>query len=165
MVGQGCSGKVFKGRRRFTGQVVALKFISKRGKPEKDIRNLRLEMCILQQRDHPNIIRLFDSAETKVDFVVVTEFAYWEFFEILRDDKRLPEAQVQLIARQLVEAFFYLHSQKIMHRDMKPQNVIVASGENIKLCDFGFARAMSSQTMMLISINGTSWIYSCQRSA
>jgi fused-like protein len=155
LIGQGCFGKVFKGRRKFSGQIVALKFITKRGKPDKDLQNLRLELGILQRLDHPNIIRLLDSFETNSDFVVVTEFAYGELFEIFQDDKKLPEDVVQHIAQQLTRALYYLHSQKIIHRDMKPQNVLVGANDVVKLCDFGFARAMSTQTMMVTSIKGT----------
>merc|ERR1719230_1774590 len=155
LIGQGCFGKVFKGRRKFTGQIVALKFISKRGKPEKDLQNLRLEIGILQRLDHPNIIRLLDSFETNTDFVVVTEFAYGELFEIFQDDKKLPEDEVRNVARQLTQALSYLHSQKIIHRDMKPQNVLVGANDTVKLCDFGFARVMSLNTVVLTSIKGT----------
>lgn len=155
IIGQGCFGKVFKGRRKFSGQIVAMKFISKRGKPDKDLQNLRLEIGILQRLDHPNIIRMLDSFETGTDFVVVTEFAYGELFEIFQDDKCLPEEEVKVIARQLTQALNYLHSQKIVHRDMKPQNVLVGPNDTIKLCDFGFARVMSCQTTVLTSIKGT----------
>mmetsp|Transcript_41800 Transcript_41800/g.97956 ORF Transcript_41800/g.97956 Transcript_41800/m.97956 type:complete len:1409 (+) Transcript_41800:131-4357(+) len=155
LIGQGCFGKVYKGRRRYTGQVVALKFISKRGKLEKEIQNLRLEIGILQGLEHPNIIRLLDSCETANEFVVVTEFAYGELYEIFQDDKFLPEDQIKNIASQLVAALCYLHGRKIVHRDMKPQNVLVGAGDIVKLCDFGFARAMSKQTIFLTSIKGT----------
>ncbi|ERE86607.1 serine/threonine-protein kinase 36 [Cricetulus griseus] len=64
-------------------------------------------------------------------------------------------AQVQAIAAQLVSALYYLHSHRILHRDMKPQNILLAKGGGIKLCDFGFARAMSTNTMVLTSIKGT----------
>ena len=121
MVGQGCFGKVFKGRRKQTGKIVAMKFISKRGKAEKDQENLRHEIGILQRLDHENIILLLDWFETNTDFVVVTQFAYGELFEIFQDDKRLPEAEVSNIGRQLVKALNYLHSEKVIHRDMKPQ--------------------------------------------
>lgn len=60
--------------------------------------------------------------------------------------------QVQQIAAQLVSALYYLHSHRILHRDMKPQNILLGKGGIVKLCDFGFARAMSVNTLVLTSI-------------
>jgi fused-like protein len=112
---------VYKARRRNTGFTVAMKFIAKHGKSEKDLRNLRQEIGILKQLNHPNIILMFDAFETEREFVVVTEYAQGELFDILQDDQTLPEATVQVIAKQLVKALHYLHSNRIIHRDMKPQ--------------------------------------------
>lgn len=110
--------------------------------------------------------------------VVVTEYADGELFGLLEDDGTLPEEQVQMIACQLVSALHYLHSHRILHRDMKPQNILLCKGEKVKLCDFGsvlysfisryfpqifdfkmstrfvyrFARSMSCDTMVLTSI-------------
>ncbi|KAL5978436.1 hypothetical protein ACLOJK_029553, partial [Asimina triloba] len=205
LVGEGSFGKVYKGRRKYTGQTVALKFILKHGKSDKDIHNLRQEIEILRKLKHENIIEMLDAFETPQEFCVVTEFAQGELFEILEDDKCLPEEQVQAIAKQLVRALHYLHSNRIIHRDMKPQNILIGAGSVVKcrtrnlrvqlpplvavsplpvsslqsllpprssssgqrcviaaekdlehqLCDFGFARAMSTNTVVLRSIKGT----------
>eukprot|EP00256_Glycine_max_P068591 XP_025983186.1 serine/threonine-protein kinase TIO [Glycine max] len=155
LVGEGSFGKVYKGRRKHTGQTVAMKFIMKHGKTEKDIHNLRQEIEILRKLKHGNIIQMLDSFESPQEFCVVTEFAQGELFEILEDDKCLPEEQVQAIAKQLVKALHYLHSNRIIHRDMKPQNILIGAGSVVKLCDFGFARAMSTNTVVLRSIKGT----------
>ncbi|KAJ7980526.1 Protein kinase family protein [Quillaja saponaria] len=155
LAGEGSFGKVYKGRRKYTGQTVAMKFIMKHGKSEKDIHNLRQEIEILRKLKHENIIEMLDSFESPQEFCVVTEFAQGELFEILEDDRCLPEKQVQAIAKQLVRALHYLHSNRIIHRDMKPQNILIGSGSVIKLCDFGFARAMSTNTVVLRSIKGT----------
>jgi len=127
----------------------------KHGKSEKDIRSLRQEIEILRSLQHENIIRMSDAFETRSEFCVVTEFAQGELFEVLEDDRCLPESEVRAIAQQLVSALHYLHSHRVIHRDMKPQNVLVSSQRRIKLCDFGFARAMSNQTLVLTSIKGT----------
>jgi fused-like protein len=73
----------------------------------------------------------------------------------LEDDQSLPEEVVQGVAKQLVRALHYLHSNRIIHRDMKPQNILIGANGAVKLCDFGFARAMSNNTMVLTSIKGT----------
>ncbi|KAG0486066.1 hypothetical protein HPP92_008161 [Vanilla planifolia] len=155
LVGEGSFGKVYKGRRKYTGRTVAMKFILKSGKSEKDIQNLRQEIEILRKLKHENIIEMLDAFESPQEFCVVTEFAQGELFEVLEDDKSLPEEQVQPIAKQLVRALYYLHSNRIIHRDMKPQNILIGSGSVVKLCDFGFARAMSANTVVLRSIKGT----------
>ncbi|KAJ8607177.1 hypothetical protein CTAYLR_007330 [Chrysophaeum taylorii] len=154
-IGEGSFGKVYKGRRRFTGLVVALKFISKHGKSEREMRNLRQEIAILSALDHDNVVKMFDYFETEREFCVVTEFAQGELFEILEEDGTLPEQTVRDVARQLVKALHYLHAQRIIHRDLKPQNVLLGANGRVKLCDFGFARAMSLDTVVLTSIKGT----------
>ena len=154
-IGEGSFGKVFKGRRKNSGQTVAIKFISKRGKSEKDLANFRQEIQIMKKLHHENIILLLDSFETPSEFCLITEFGQGELFEILEDDKNLPESEIRKLAQQLVQALYYLHSNRIIHRDMKPQNILISSNGVIKLCDFGFARAMSSNTMVLKSLKGT----------
>ncbi|KAF1498256.1 Serine/threonine-protein kinase 36, partial [Eudyptula minor novaehollandiae] len=156
MIGEGSFGRVYKGRRKHSAQVVALKFIPKVGRSEKELKNLQREIEIMRGLHHPNIIQMLDSFETDKEVVVVTDYAEGELFQILEDDGSLPEdQQVQTIAAQLVSALYYLHSHRILHRDMKPQNILLGKDGVVKLCDFGFARAMSIHTMVLTSIKGT----------
>jgi fused len=154
-VGAGSFGKVYRGRRKFTGQFVALKVIPKSNKSTADLLVLRREVDILRKLEHENIILLLDYFETQRDVVLVTEFAHGELLQILQDDGMLPPPVVQSVARQLASALRYLHAHKIMHRDLKPQNVLVGSRGIVKLCDFGFARELSSTGSMLASIKGT----------
>ncbi|NWR50731.1 STK36 kinase, partial [Regulus satrapa] len=155
MIGEGSFGRVYKGRRKHSAQVVALKFIPKVGRSEKELKNLQREIEIVRDLHHPNIIQMLDSFETAKEVVVVTDYAEGELFQILEDDGSLPEDQVQAIAAQLISALYYLHSHRILHRDMKPQNILLGKDGVVKLCDFGFARAMSIHTMVLTSIKGT----------
>ncbi|XP_028395841.1 serine/threonine-protein kinase 36-like [Dendronephthya gigantea] len=155
LIGEGSFGRVYKGRKKYSGQVVALKFIPKKGRSSKDLTNLQREIDIMRTLHHPNIIALLDSFETTDEVCVVTEYAEGELFQILEDDGNLVEDQVHEIAVQLVNALFYLHSHRILHRDMKPQNILIGKGGVVKLCDFGFARAMSINTLVLTSIKGT----------
>ena len=120
-------------------------------------------MSILRQLNHRNIILLLDYFETDHDVCVVTELAQGELFETLEDDKRLPENVVRKIAKDLVQALHYLHSNRVIHRDMKPQNILICPNGVVKLCDFGFARVMSQQTVVLTSIKGTPLYVYCVR--
>ena len=155
MIGEGSFGRVYKARRKFTGHIVALKFITKSGKSKNDLKNLRREIDIMKDLEHPNIVKMFDFFETDKDVISVCEYCEGELFQILEDDGRLPLEEVKSIAGQLVSALYYLHSNRILHRDMKPQNILISTTNSIKLCDFGFARAMSIETMVLTSIKGT----------
>lgn len=119
--------QVWKARKSGSLQTVAVKLISKVGKNDKDVTGLRQEIDILRKLRHPNIIEMIDAFETKTDFCVVTEFAQGELFQILEDDRSLPEDVVKTIAKQLVAALHYLHTHRIIHRDMKPQNILIAA--------------------------------------
>ncbi|CAF0994658.1 unnamed protein product [Rotaria sordida] len=159
-IGEGSFAKVYRGREKYTGRDVALKFISKLGKTEKDLYFLRREIDILRKMKHENIVDMINSFETNNEIVVVTERGLADLYQLLEDDVNLPEDTVQKIACQLVSALYYLHSHRVLHRDMKPQNILIFPGGKVKLCDFGFARNMTMETMVLTSIKGTP-LYMC----
>ncbi|CAF4406008.1 unnamed protein product, partial [Rotaria sp. Silwood2] len=161
-IGEGSFAKVYRGREKYTGRDVALKFISKLGKTEKDLYFLRREIDILRKMKHENIVDMINSFETNSEIVVVTERGLADLYQLLEDDCRLFFflSKVQKIACQLVSALYYLHSHRVLHRDMKPQNILIFPGGKVKLCDFGFARNMTMETMVLTSIKGTP-LYMC----
>ncbi|ETN24934.1 ULK/FUSED protein kinase [Phytophthora nicotianae INRA-310] len=154
-IGEGSFGKVYRGRRKYSGLIVALKFVTKQGKSARDLENLRQEINILRRLNHCNIIAMMDSFETEGEFCMVTEYAQGELFQVLEDEHSLPEEEIRKIAIQLIQALHVLHSNRIIHRDMKPQNILIGSKQQIKLCDFGFARAIAHDTSLLRSIKGT----------
>lgn len=116
---------------------------------------MREEISILKKLKHPNIVVLLDSFETNSEFIIVTELGQGELFNIIEDDQYLEEPEIRKVAQQLVRALHYIHSNRITHRDLKPQNILMTSEGNIKLCDFGFARYMSYKTEVLTSLKGT----------
>ncbi|XP_047988214.1 serine/threonine-protein kinase fused isoform X1 [Leguminivora glycinivorella] len=135
---------------------IYLKFkTNKKGRSSKDLKNLRQECDIQRTLEHPNIIRMIDSFDTESELVVVTEYAEKELHSILAKEGCLNEEQVKKITWDLVSALYYLHSHRVLHRDLKPQNVLLDSSGCAKLCDFGLARIMTNSTHILTSIKGT----------
>ena len=154
-IGEGSFGRVYKARRKYTGRLVAIKMINKLGQSKEDLHSFRREIDILRKVDHPNIMRMLEIFETDTDFCLVTELGRGDLFQIITDNQTLPEDVLQKVAAQLVSALKYLHSLRIIHRDLKPQNVLISANGTLKLCDFGFARALSNTTLVLNSIKGT----------
>ena len=155
LIGEGSFGRVYKARRKFTGRLVAIKLINKLGQNADDLQTLRREIDILSNVNHNNIMKMIDVFETDTNFCIVTELARGDLFQVIDDDQVLPEEALKPIAAQLVSALCHLHKNHIIHRDLKPQNILVSSNGTIKVCDFGFARALSQTTLMLTSIKGT----------
>uniref|UniRef100_A0A3B3IDK7 non-specific serine/threonine protein kinase n=1 Tax=Oryzias latipes TaxID=8090 RepID=A0A3B3IDK7_ORYLA len=104
LAGEGSFGRVYKGRKKGSGQVVALKFMPKVGRTDRELRSLKREIEIMRDLKHPNIVQLYDSFETDTEVVVVTEYAEGQLFQVLEDDGHLPECLVWTFA----EVCFYI---------------------------------------------------------
>lgn len=123
-----------------------------RGRTNKEIHNLRGECKIQSHLKHPNIIRMLHSFETINEIVVVTEYAQSDLHKLLIRERSITESRAQKLTFDLVSALYYLHSHRILHRDLKPQNILLDKDESAKLCDFGLARNMTMGTHVLTSI-------------
>lgn len=120
----------------------------------KERKNFEKEFKIHATLNHPNIIRLLDSFETLTEIVFVTEFADIDLHKYLkRKNAHFNESQIQKLAIDLISALCYLHSNRVLHRDLKPQNILLNENTlQAKLCDFGLARNMTPETHMVTSI-------------
>ncbi|XP_023021946.2 STKc_STK36 domain-containing protein fused [Leptinotarsa decemlineata] len=154
-LGEGSFGRVYKAKQLSDDTFVALKVISKRGRSAKELKGFRRECEIQRHLHHPNVIRMLDSFETENEIVVITEFAQKTLSTEFAKTGFLTEDRVQKIVWDLVSALYYLHSNRILHRDLKPPNILLDTNNRAKLCDFGFARNMSTGTHVLTSIKGT----------
>ena len=82
MIGEGSFGRVFRGKDKQTGEIVALKLIPKVGHSDKDIQSLRSECKIQKELNHPNIVRMIDAFETDNEVISVAEFVPGELFRL-----------------------------------------------------------------------------------
>lgn len=125
------------------------------GKSSKELKLLRRECEIQRNLCHPNIIQMLDSFETTEKIVVVTEYAPSDLHKLLAYEGSIGEERTQKLTFDLVSALYYLHSHRILHRDLKPQNILLDNNQRAILCDFGLARNMTMGTHVLTSIKGT----------
>ncbi|XP_059618657.1 serine/threonine-protein kinase fused [Phlebotomus argentipes] len=153
-IGQGSFGRVYKAIENDSKNIVALKRIQKSGRSSRELKNLRMEYEIQMQLRHPNVIQMLNSFETSKEIVVIMEFAQCDLHTLLREGS-IGEPRTRRLTYDLVSALYYLHSHRILHRDLKPQNILIDKEEHGKLCDFGLARNMTIDTHVLTSIKGT----------
>ncbi|XP_029056347.1 cyclin-dependent kinase 2 isoform X1 [Osmia lignaria lignaria] len=140
-IGEGTYGVVYKAKDKLTGKLVALKKIrletESEGVPSTAIR----EISLLRELTHPNIVQLFDVVDGDNHLYLVFEFLQQDLKKLLDFVKGgLDQALVKSYLYQLLKAISFCHLRCILHRDLKPQNLLIDREGHIKLADFGLAR-------------------------
>jgi serine/threonine protein kinase len=141
-VGEGTYGVVYKCKIKGTNDYVALKKIrlenEDEGSPSTSIR----EISILKQLRHPNIVYLMDLIHGEKKLYLVFEFMEHDLKRFLDiNNAPLPPELVKNYLYQILIAINFCHSKRILHRDLKPQNLLIDKDGIIKLADFGLARS------------------------
>ena len=148
-LGSGSFGNVYLAKNKYTDEKVALKQIKKSTANLLSDGEIKDEIEILKTLDHPDIVRIIESFNTKNSYILITEYCEGgELFDQVKN--QLSETQIAVIFRQLLSGLAYLHSNNIVHRDLKLENILIheiekskTTGEdlfNIKIIDFGTAR-------------------------
>ncbi|XP_023662996.1 cyclin-dependent kinase-like 1 isoform X2 [Paramormyrops kingsleyae] len=143
-IGEGSYGVVFKCRHRETGQIVAIKkFVESEDDPV--IKKIALrEIRMLKQLKHVNLVNLLEVFRRKRRLHLVFEFCELTVLnELDRHPRGVPEAQLKSIVWQTLQAINFCHKHNCIHRDVKPENILLTKAGVIKLCDFGFARILT----------------------
>lgn len=144
-LGQGAYGIVWRAVDRRTGQIVAVKKIYDAFQNSTDAQRTFREIMFLHHLHHPNIIKLLHvhRAMNDRDIYVVFEYMETDLHVVIRANI-LAEIHKQYIIYQLLKTMKYLHSAEILHRDMKPSNLLLNSDCTMKVADFGLARSILS---------------------
>lgn len=141
-LGEGSYSTVKQVTLRKQGGVFACKIVDKLSLSPVDRQALSHEVRVLASVRHPHIMRLHEVIEDDAKCYLVTELAEsGDLFDRIVKQGRFPEREAQKVTAALVEALAYCHGRGIIHRDVKPENVLL-SGETVKLCDFGFAKQL-----------------------
>uniref|UniRef100_A0A7N8X8R9 non-specific serine/threonine protein kinase n=1 Tax=Mastacembelus armatus TaxID=205130 RepID=A0A7N8X8R9_9TELE len=145
-LGDGAFGKVFKARNKETGVLAAAKVIET--KCEDELEDYMVEIDILAKCDHRYIVKLLDAFYHDNKLWIMIEFCPGGAVDatMLELDRGLAEPQIKVVCRQMLEALSYLHSMKIIHRDLKAGNILLMLDGDIKLADFGVS-AKNTKTL------------------
>ncbi|XP_039717593.1 cyclin-dependent kinase 9 [Pteropus medius] len=151
-IGQGTFGEVFKAKHRLTGQKVALKKVlmenEKEGFPITALREIK----ILQLLKHENVVNLIEICRTKASpynrckgsIYLVFDFCEHDLAGLLSNVLvKFTLSEIKRVMQMLLNGLYYIHRNKILHRDMKAANVLITRDGVLKLADFGLARAFS----------------------
>ncbi|KAL9592522.1 MAG: hypothetical protein Q9179_006637 [Wetmoreana sp. 5 TL-2023] len=142
-LGEGTYATVFKGRNRQTGELVALKEIhldSEEGTPSTAIR----EISLMKELKHENIVSLHDVIHTENKLMLVFEYMdkdLKKFMDSRGQGGQLDYVTIKSFMYQLLHGISFCHQNRVLHRDLKPQNLLINNKGQLKLADFGLARA------------------------
>jgi len=148
LLGHGSYGQVAEAYDRFMNRRVAIKRVLNIFSNETDARRIYREMYILRQMRHPDIITLLDLIPPKdlasfQDLYMVFEYVDTDLYKLILSPQYLSDVHIQTLLYHMVVALKYIHSADVIHRDMKPANILLNEDCSLKICDFGLARVVN----------------------
>ena len=140
IVGEGAYGIVYKCLNKETNKYVAVKKF-KETQDKLVQKTMKRELAMLQMLHHENVVEFQESFVSKGNFFLVFEYVEKNLLEVLEESPRgLSPKLIRSLVFQMCKAVDYLHKNNMIHRDVKPENLLIDENLNLKLCDFGFAR-------------------------
>ncbi|KAF4588024.1 Cyclin-dependent kinase catalytic subunit [Pleurotus pulmonarius] len=144
-VGEGTYGVVYKARDTTSNAIVALKKIRLEAEDEGVPSTAIREISLLKELRDDNIVKLLDIVHADQKLYLVFEFLDVDLKRYMENGNRrntpLSAALLKKFTHQMSSGLLYCHSHRILHRDLKPQNLLIDKMDNLKLADFGLARA------------------------
>ncbi|KAJ3996008.1 Pkinase-domain-containing protein [Lentinula boryana] len=153
-VGQGASGHVYVAKTLATGKKVAIKEMDLSHQPRKEL--IVNEILVMQESQHPNIVNFLNSYLVKSNELwVVMEYMEGGALTDIIENNTLQEDQISSISFETCKGLTHLHSQHIIHRDIKSDNVLLDSHGRVKITDFGFCAKLTDQKSKRATMVGT----------
>ena len=149
MLGSGSFGCVYEAKNTIFGNTVAMKVIKKDKENELDEQEIRNEIDILKKLSHPNIVKIYEFYISENHYYIITEYCKeGELFSYIKN--KYSERQLAVLFYQVFSGLWYLHENKILHRDIKLENIMIDGKEKdkntgeelfwVKIIDFGTAK-------------------------
>ena len=152
-IGEGSTGIVFAADDLSLRRKVAVKQMNLRRQQRREL--LFNEVVIMRDYHHPNIINMLDAFLVHDELWVVMEYLEGGSLTDIVTSLHLSEEQMATVCRQVLEALAYLHSQGVIHRDIKSDSILLSADGRVKLSDFGFCAQVSPEVPKRKSLVGT----------
>ncbi|XP_034952596.1 cyclin-dependent kinase 1 [Chelonus insularis] len=143
-IGEGTYGVVYKGKHKKTGDIVAMKKIRLESEDEGIPSTAIREISLLKELKHPNVVGLLDVLMEESRLYLIFEYLTMDlkkYMDTLGNGKLMDPKTVQSYLYQITTAILFCHTRRVLHRDLKPQNLLIDSKGVIKVADFGLGRA------------------------
>ena len=139
-LGKGAFGSVFRALNMGTGETVAVKQVKLADLPKSELRVITLEIDLLKNLDHPNIVKYRGFVKSAESLNIILEYCEnGSLHSISKNFGKFPENLVGLYMSQVLHGLLYLHEQGVIHRDIKGANILTTKQGLVKLADFGVA--------------------------
>ncbi|XP_069028728.1 serine/threonine-protein kinase PAK 6-like [Embiotoca jacksoni] len=152
-IGEGSTGVVCIARERHSGRQVAVKMMDLRKQQRREL--LFNEVKIMRDYQHQNVVEMYRSALVEEELWVVMEYLQGGALTHIVSETRLNEEQIATVCEGVLRALSYLHSQGVIHRDIKSDSILLTLDGRVKLSDFGFCAQINKDVPKRKSLVGT----------
>src|SRR6202050_5618163 len=145
LLGQGGMGRVYKATDKELSRTVAIKVVRQGVVGEEDALNrFKQELILASKISHKNILRIHDMGEVAgMKFITMSFVEGQDLHQLIRDNPKLPLERVLKFAQQLAGALAAAHAEDVVHRDLKPQNILLDKNDQVYISDFGLAKSFA----------------------
>jgi serine/threonine-protein kinase len=149
LLGQGGMGRVYKAYDKELDRTVAIKVVREGAIGQADaLKRFKQELVLASKISHKNILRIHDMGEVAgVRFISMAYIQGKDLQHVIKENPKMPLERVLKFAQQIAEALAAAHAEGVVHRDLKPQNLLIGNDDQVFVCDFGLAKSFEESAI------------------